>query len=80
METAQVYGFEMIHTDEIDKVVQRERALLVDLRDEESYRRKLDRFLEEYGSFDRGTASADVAEQLIKWLNVPGENRRGKGM
>ncbi len=39
METAQVYGFEMIHTDEIDKVVQRERALLVDLRDEESYRR-----------------------------------------
>lgn len=48
--------------------------------DEESYRRKLDRFLEEYGSFDRGTASADVAEQLIKWLNVPGENRRGKGM
>lgn len=39
VERAQVYGFEMIHTDEIAEVLKRERALLVDLRDEESYRR-----------------------------------------
>lgn len=38
MERAQVYGFGMIHTDEIAEVMRRERALLVDLRDEESFR------------------------------------------
>ena len=48
--------------------------------DEERYHKELDDFLEKYGSFDRGRASADVAEQLIKWLNGSGEKSRGGGM
>lgn len=38
MEQAQVYGFSMIHMDKIAEVMRREKALLVDLRSEESYR------------------------------------------
>ena len=37
MDRASVYGFEMIHTEEIHKILTREKALLIDLRDEESY-------------------------------------------
>lgn len=48
--------------------------------DEERYHKELDDFLEKYGSFDRGRASADVAEQIIKWLNGSGEKSRGGGM
>lgn len=38
MEQAQVYGFRMIHIEEIAEIMQRERTMLIDLRDEESYR------------------------------------------
>ena len=38
MEQAQVYGFEMIQIEEIEEIRKRERALLIDLRDERSYR------------------------------------------
>lgn len=37
MKRSEVYGFEMIHTEEIDEIMQRERALLIDLRGEERY-------------------------------------------
>ncbi len=39
MERAHVYGFEMIRTEDIKKIAERERALLIDLRSEESYRK-----------------------------------------
>lgn len=39
MERAQVYGFGMIHKEELTEILQKERALLVDLRDRESYRK-----------------------------------------
>lgn len=38
MERANVYGFEMIQPKDIKKVADRERTLLIDLREEESYR------------------------------------------
>ena len=38
MEKAQTYGFEMIHIEEIEEIRKRERAMLIDLRDERSYR------------------------------------------
>ncbi len=38
MEQAQVYGFKMIHTDEMFEIMQKEHAILVDLRDAKSYR------------------------------------------
>lgn len=33
-----MYGFEMIHTEEIAEILSKEQAWLIDLRDEESYR------------------------------------------
>ena len=33
-----VYGFKMIQVKEIEKIMRKERALLIDLRDEESFR------------------------------------------
>lgn len=39
MEQAYVYGFEMIRPKDIKKVADREHALLIDLRDEESFRK-----------------------------------------
>ena len=38
MERTDVYGFEMLQPEEIARVVKKERAMLVDLRGEESYR------------------------------------------
>lgn len=38
MEQAKAYGFEMIRAADIAKILRRERAVLIDLRDEESYR------------------------------------------
>ena len=38
MEKTQTYGFEMIQIEEIEEIRKRERALLIDLRDERSYR------------------------------------------
>ena len=38
MEQEQVYGFRMIHMNEMTKLLQKERAMLVDLRDADSYR------------------------------------------
>lgn len=38
MERAEIYGFEMIQAADIPDIMRRERALLIDLRDEESYR------------------------------------------
>lgn len=38
MGRAEIYGFEMIHAADISEIMSRERALLIDLRDEESYR------------------------------------------
>lgn len=37
MERAKIYGFEMIQAADIFEIMRGERALLVDLRDEESY-------------------------------------------
>ncbi len=37
--------------------------------DEESYKKELGGFLEQYGSYDEGRASAAVVQQLIKWLD-----------
>lgn len=37
METAQTYGFEMIHAEKIEEIMKRERTMLIDLRDERSY-------------------------------------------
>lgn len=34
----QTYGFEMIHIEEIEEIRKRERTMLIDLRDERSYR------------------------------------------
>lgn len=39
MGKGQVYGFEMIHMDEIPEIERRERSMIIDLRSEESYRR-----------------------------------------
>lgn len=39
MEKAQIYGFEMIQVKEIEEIAKRERAILIDLRDEKSYRK-----------------------------------------
>ena len=39
MDRADVYGFEMIHTKNIEELRNQTRAWLIDLRDEESYRR-----------------------------------------
>lgn len=37
MERAKIYGFEMIQAADILETMRRERAMLIDLRDEESY-------------------------------------------
>lgn len=39
MGKGQVYGFEMIHMDEISKIEKRERTIIIDLRSEENYRK-----------------------------------------
>lgn len=39
MNGAEVYGFEMIHAEDIQKIQNRGKTLLVDLREEESYNR-----------------------------------------
>lgn len=38
MEEANTYGFEMIHAEEIEEIRKKERTMLIDLRDEQSYR------------------------------------------
>ena len=38
MEKTQTYGFEMIQIEEIEEIRKRERTMLIDLRDENSYR------------------------------------------
>lgn len=37
MEKEQTYGFEMIHIEEIEEIRKKERAMLIDLRDERSF-------------------------------------------
>lgn len=39
MDQAKVYGFQMVHTDEMMEILKKEHVLLVDLRDENSYRK-----------------------------------------
>ena len=66
MERAQVYGFGMIHTDEIAEVLQREHALLVDLRDEESFR-------EGHIKYAKNLPFAHIAEwrrEIPEWISL----------
>ena len=39
MEKEQMYGFEMIHMKDIQDIMKRERCMVVDLRDNESFRK-----------------------------------------
>ena len=41
MERAFVYGFEMIAVEELEEIRSSERAWLIDLRDEENYRKEI---------------------------------------
>lgn len=39
MEKEQMYGFEMIHMEDIQDIMKREKCMVVDLRDKESFRK-----------------------------------------
>lgn len=39
MEGQDVYGFEMIHAADMEKIIKRERVIILDLRSEESYKK-----------------------------------------